>query len=126
MKKILVDTSVWINHFKIQNETLTELLKKRVVRTHPLVIGEIACGTPSERKLILAMLHKLEQVKHASDSNVLTLIENEKLYGHGCRIVDITILASCLITPETEIWTIDKRLKALAERFNVMHQPTLH
>jgi len=126
MKTILVDTSVWVNHLKTKSEKLAELLENRLIRTHQLIIGEIACGTPTDRKLTLAMLHKLKQVKHASALNVLTLIENEKLYGHGCRIVDITILASAIITTNTEIWTLDKRLKELAERFNILYKPTLH
>src|SRR5574337_300091 len=41
-------------------------------------------------------------------------------------LVDMLLLASTLMTPGVELWTLDKRLCALAERFGVMHRPTLH
>ena len=126
MANILVDTSVWINHIKSKNENLAEILERGIVRTHPLIIGEMACGTLSNRKQTIEMFNKIMQVKQASNTDVLTFIENEKLYGYGCGIVDITILASTLITPNTELWTADKRFKALAERFGVMYKPTVH
>ena len=126
MTNILVDTSVWINHIKSKNENLAEILERGIVRTHPLIIGEMACGTLNNRKQTLAMFNKMMQVKQANSTEVLTFIENEKLYGHGCGVVDITILASTIITPDTELWTADKQLIALAERFEVMYKPTVH
>jgi hypothetical protein len=56
----------------------------------------------------------------------MDFIENEKLYGLGCGLVDLVLLASTMMTPGAELWTLDKRLVALAERFGVMHQPSLH
>ena len=47
MKGVLVDTSVWVDHFRKQNNALTDLLELDLVMAHPLVVGEIACGTPS-------------------------------------------------------------------------------
>ena len=46
MKGVLVDTSVWVDHFRMHNDALTDLLELDVVFSHPLVLGEIACGTP--------------------------------------------------------------------------------
>ncbi len=57
---------------------------------------------------------------------VMDFIEREKLYGLGCGLVDLVLLASTLITPSAELWTPDKRLAALCERFGVMHRPALH
>ena len=56
----------------------------------------------------------------------MNFIEREKLYGLGCGWVDMTLLASALITPGTLLWTQDKRLAALAERFEVAHQTPFH
>jgi hypothetical protein len=39
--------------------------------------------------------------------------------GLGCGLVDISLLASTLITPDTLLWTQDKRLALLAMRFGV-------
>jgi hypothetical protein len=51
----------------------------------------------------------------------MTLIEQERLYGLGCGVVDLLLLASTLITPAAVLWTLDERLRALAERFHVAH-----
>jgi len=56
----------------------------------------------------------------------MDFVDREKLYGLGCGFIDMVLLASTLMTPGAELWTLDKRLLALAERFNVMHRPTLH
>ena len=43
---VLVDTSVWVDHFRRPNAVLAELMGFDEVLTHPLVVGELACGTP--------------------------------------------------------------------------------
>lgn len=55
----------------------------------------------------------------------MDLIEREELYGLGCGLIDLMLLASTLISPVAELWTLDKRLAALADRFGVLHQPTM-
>ena len=56
----------------------------------------------------------------------MDFIESQRLFGLGCVLVDLLLLASTLMTPGAELWTLDKRLGALAERFGVMSRPTLH
>jgi len=41
---ILVDTSVWIDHFRSGVDALANVLESAKVMTHPFVIGELACG----------------------------------------------------------------------------------
>jgi predicted nucleic acid-binding protein len=122
MKDVLVDTSVWVDHFRRHNGALVFLLERDLVTVHPLIIGEIACGTPPDRIQTLSDLHSLRLSRQASAQETLDFIERERLFGLGCGWVDILLLASALITPETELWTLDKRLNAMAERFGVMHQ----
>lgn len=43
---ILVDTSVWVDHFKNRNEDVVRLLVSDSALIHPLIIAELACGTP--------------------------------------------------------------------------------
>lgn len=121
---ILVDTSVWVDHFKKRNEELMRLLSGDLVLIHPMVIGELACGTPpAPRVRTLRDLNLLPQCHQASMSEVMAFIENKMLYGHGCGLVDITLLASALITPGATLWTLDKRLVKLANHLNVGYQP---
>ena len=49
MSDVLVDTSVWVDHFRQANPTLAALLESDRVLVHPMVIGELACGTPPDR-----------------------------------------------------------------------------
>ena len=41
---MLVDTSVWVYHFRRGNARLKLLLEDDEVATHPMVLGELACG----------------------------------------------------------------------------------
>jgi len=40
----------------------------------------------------------------------------------GYGLIDLHLLASVLITPGTKLWTLDKRLARLAERFGWLTQ----
>lgn len=121
---ILVDTSVWVDHFRNKNDGLIQLLSGDLVLIHPMILAEIACGTPPTPRLrTLGDLGLLPQSHQANIAEVMAFIENEKLYGLGCGLVDITLLASTLMTPGARLWTLDKRLEKLAKRFNMSYQP---
>jgi len=119
---VLVDTSVWIDHFRSGNAALAHLVGLDLALTHPIVIVELACGTPpSPREQTLSSLSLLRSCNQAALTEVLELIEREKLYGLGCGLVDMALLASTLITPGARLWTLDRRLSDLAQRFDVAH-----
>ncbi|MCW2475029.1 type II toxin-antitoxin system VapC family toxin [Candidatus Symbiopectobacterium sp. NZEC151] len=121
---ILVDTSIWVDHFKNRNDRLIKLLGMDLVLTHPMILAEIACGTPpAPRVRTLGDLGLLSLSHQATISEVMAFIENEKLYDLGCGLVDITLLASTLITQGARLWTLNKRLETLAKRLNVSYQP---
>lgn len=127
MKSVLVDTSVWVAHFRQGNDRLVKLLDRDLALTHPMVVVELACGTPPEpRARTLGHIALLQPAQQASLREVMDFIEREALYGLGCGLVDMALLASTLITPDAELWTLDKRLAALAERFGVRHRPDPH
>jgi predicted nucleic acid-binding protein len=123
---VLVDTSLWVEHFRYRNSALIDLLEAGRVMAHPLVIGELACGTPPNRAQTLHDLGKLRPAQQVSIREAIIFIEREQLFGEGCGLVDVLLLASALMTPNAELWTLDKRLSALANRFGIMYQPTLH
>ena len=126
MSLVLVDTSVWVDHFRQRNDGLMQLLMADLVLTHPMVRGELACGTPPARTQTLSDLALLQAAQHASLDEVMAFVEREQLYGLGCGLIDITLLASTLMTPSAKLWTLDKRLCHLAQRFGVLHLPALH
>jgi predicted nucleic acid-binding protein len=117
---VIVDTSVWVAHFRLANDVLVNLIARDGVLGHPLILAEIACGTPPEPRIrTLANMALLGQAHIASLAEVMAFIEREKLYGLGCGFVDIALLASTCITPDTRLWTLDKNLRSLASRFGV-------
>ena len=126
MNGVLVDTSVWVDHFRQRNDALIDLLERDFVMTHPLIVGEIACGTPPNRVQTLSDLNGLRHIQYVGIQEAVDFIERERLFGLGCGLVDVVLLASTLMTPGAELWTLDRRLHSLAERFGVMHQPSLH
>ena len=124
---VLVDTSVWSDHFRKPNQILVGLLVADLVLVHPMVLGELACGTPPEpRQRTLSDIDTLAQANQATAAEVRALIERESLFGLGCGLVDLTLLASVLITPGATLWTLDKRLASLAERFGVCFFASVH
>ena len=124
---VLIDTSVWIDHFRNGNDVLVDLIGRDLALTHPMVIAEIACGTPpAPRTQTLNNLGLLQSCNQASLDEIMEFVEREKLYGLGCGLVDMALLASTLITPGAGLWTLDRRLTELAGRFGVAHRPPLH
>lgn len=127
MACVLVDTSVWVDHFRHHNGALVALLGLDMAWTHPMVVAELACGTPpAPRQQTLDDIGQLQPVRQATLSEVMALIERERLYGLGCGLVDLVLLASTCITPGATLWTLDKRLAGLAARMGVCHGPAAH
>jgi len=123
MTGVLVDTSVWIDHFRRTNAALVSLLNRDVVLIHPMVIGEIACGTPpAPRTQTLTDLGLLPTVQLVSLHEAMAFIEGEALYGLGCGLVDIILLASTRLTTGATFWTLDRRLADAAVRLGIGHQ----
>lgn len=117
---VLVDTSVWVAHFQCSNDSLKTLLINDDVYCHPLIIAELACGTPPQpRKKTLNDLSLLKTATIATMEEVLTLVEQNALYGRGCGYIDIALLTSALLSKETKLWTLDKRLSNLAKELNI-------
>ena len=80
MRGVLVDTSVWVDHFRWRNTVLIELLALDSALTHPMVLAELACGTPPAPRLrSLNDIGMLTQTQQASLRDVKDLIEREEL-----------------------------------------------
>jgi predicted nucleic acid-binding protein len=115
---ILVDTSVWISHFRTGNTDLVRRLNEGGVLCHPFVIGELACGHLVNRREILSLLQTLPQVPMAGQDELLHFIEHRRLAGTGLGLVDAHLLASAVLS-HTALWTEDKKLHASAVRLGV-------
>ena len=79
---ILVDTSVWIAHFR-EGSKLAPLLSEGLVMVHPFVVGELACGNLKYRDRILSDLQALPPAVPATHEEALRLVKDRKLWGTG-------------------------------------------
>jgi predicted nucleic acid-binding protein len=117
---VLVDSSVWVAHFRRPNSALQTLLAADRVLCHPLVVLELACGTPpAPRQQTLGNLKKLRQALLSTTEEALELIEQNQLEDLGCGAVDMLLLASVHLTSNALLWTADKNLAALAGKMGV-------
>ncbi len=115
---ILVDTSVWIKHFREGNDQLAEYLRRGQVLCHPFIVGELACGNLRNRDEILEMLTALPAAQVAEHIEVLHLVSRHGLPGHGIGWTDAHLLASTLLTGCT-LWTLDRPLAKAAGNLKV-------
>ena len=116
---LLVDTSIWIDHFRKTNVQLSNLLVRRNVLLHPFVLGELALGhVPNMRKMV-GDFRDLPRAPVADTEEVFHLIVRNKLSGSGIGYVDAHLLASALLRPDVRLWTRDKRLQAVAIRLSI-------
>jgi hypothetical protein len=118
---VLVDTSIWVSHFREGNPHLEELLLDEYIVCHSFIIGELACGRLKNRKEIISLLQALPQAQTAENDETLQFIERKQLMGIGIGLVDVHLLASALLT-KVLLWTADKQLRAVATKLNVLYK----
>jgi hypothetical protein len=117
---VLVDTSIWVTHLAKGSGALRTLLEEAEVLCHPLIIGELACGTLRNRAEILSLLRELPQARLAEHDEVLQFIESRRLAGRGLGFIDTHLLASAVLS-RSLLWTADKRLREAAAELGVSH-----
>jgi predicted nucleic acid-binding protein len=120
---VLVDTSVWIDHLRNGNRRLEALLEDGEVRTHPFVVGELACGNLKNRDVVLLLLRKLPAVVAATDDEALAFVERHRLMGTGIGWIDAHLLAAAALTRMT-LWTLDGKLARAARRLDLSARPS--
>ena len=118
MTMVLVDTSVWISHFKKGSCQLQDLLMEGKVSCHPFIIGELACGNLRNRQEIMALLEALPKTILAEQEEVLYFIEQHQLMGKGLGYVDTHLLVSARLSGNL-LWTLDNHLKDAADELNL-------
>jgi predicted nucleic acid-binding protein len=116
---ILADTSVWIDFFRSGNPEMRKQLVNELIAMHPFVVAELALGSLHDRGRTLAELDRLPQVRVAQVSEVRSMIETHTLYSKGIGLTDAHLIASCLLTPGTQLWTRDTCLGAAAKALGI-------
>ena len=119
---VLVDTSVWIGHFRNRSPDLASLLAAGEVVSHPVIVGELAVGGLRNRSQTLADLRALPFLPECSFDHSLALIELHHLYGIGLSWGDVQLLASALAYA-IPLWTLDTTLRVRAQALGAAWTP---
>ena len=113
---VLVDTSVWVSHFRETHGGLVTLLEDGEVVCHPFIVGELACGNLRSRARVIPLLEALPMAWQVEHEEVLAFLEAHQLMGKGLGYVDVHLLAAARWTG-VALWTLDRKLdQAAAER----------
>ena len=118
---VLVDTNVWIKHFRRSDEELIANLNTGSVVCHPYIIGELACGNLKNRREILSLFQSLPSAPLVEPDELLAFIESRKLMGKGLGYVDIHLLASAVLAGIV-LWTEDKPLMRAARYLKISYK----
>lgn len=117
---VIVDTSVWIDHFRSGDDGLARLLDEGQVLAHSWILGELALGGLSETAARL--LDGLPKAAVARDHELMGSIRSNSLTNTGVGLVDAQLVTSTLLTTEATLWTRERRLTVVAERLGIAHQ----
>ena len=119
---MLVDTSIWVDHLRQRDATLTVLLERSEAECHPFIVGELACGALRRRTEILGLLRNLPQTPLVEHDEALAFVDAHRLAGVGIGWVDAHLLASAMLGG-TRLWTRDRRLAGLARTLGIGGEP---
>jgi predicted nucleic acid-binding protein len=118
---VLVDSSVWIAHFRVRQPVLVDLLTDGQVLMHPFICGELACGNLKNRASLLSDLNALPQAHRVSDADAMHLLDIRTLWARGLGWVDVHLLAAALVS-NCRFWTQDKRLHRAASEMALSYR----
>jgi predicted nucleic acid-binding protein len=116
---ILVDTSIWIDHLHAAEARLVSLLANDEIGSHHLVIEELALCSFKQRDVVLDLLSNLNQFPRVTHLEILHLVERRRLWGRGLSAIDANLLGSVALVEGAQLWTRDKRLRAVCTEVGV-------
>jgi predicted nucleic acid-binding protein len=117
---ILADTSIWVEHLRNGSPEMARQLAGGQIAMHPFIVAEIDLGSLKNRQQRLSDLESLMEVRVAQLSEVRHMIEAHSLYSKGIGLTDAHLIASCLLTPGTQLWTRDAAMEKVAKGLGVL------
>jgi predicted nucleic acid-binding protein len=117
---ILADTSIWVDHLRNRNPVMEERLIRGQIVMHPFIVAELALGSLHNRRKRLDDMDALLEVRVAQLNEVRHMIEAHTLYSKGIGLTDAHLIAACLMTPGTQLWTRDADMKKVAKALGVL------
>jgi predicted nucleic acid-binding protein len=118
---VIIDTSVWADHFRRDDAHIRNLLTAGTLRQHPLVTVELGMGNLRDWRRTITLLSRLPQAIQLPHDALLDFVEDMALSGTGVGAIDAHLLASATAIGG-RLWTRDRRLQTQAERLGIAYQ----
>ena len=99
---------------------MAKRLNSGQIAMHPFIVAEIALGSLKDRQKRLEDMEALLEVRVAQLSEVRHMIEAHTLYSKGIGLTDAHLIASCLLTPGTQLWTRDADMERVAGTLGIL------
>jgi len=115
----LVDTAVWIDHFRASLPELVRRLNDGEVTCHPFVVGELALGHLRHRQETVELLAELPTLQIAPHDDVLRFVTTHRLAGAGIGWIDAHLLCAAA-SARVPLWTRDGALRKQAARVGLL------
>ena len=117
---ILVDSSAWIRHVRYGDAVVDRAIAEGVAIGHLDVAGEIAMGTGDHAARFRDIILQLTLIEPVDRSELFALVVARDMNGRGVGWIDAGIIAACLLSnPPTSLYTLDRRMRELAEMIGV-------
>ena len=116
--RVVVDSSVWIDHLRATDKLIQILLSENRVFLTDTILGELLVGNLPRRSTILTHLLQLPRLDAADFHFIFLLLEAQNLFGSGLNWGDVTILATCFEN-RIPLYTRDVRLHKAAAKLNL-------
>ena len=116
----LVDTSIWIDHWRQPDARLAQLLATRSAGLHPFVFGELAAGNLPRRNQTLIDLELLPKVAAAKEIEVHHLLDTHRLWGLGLGWIDLHLLTAAKVSG-CSLLTVDHAMNVAAVKLGIAY-----
>ena len=116
---ILADTSIWVDYLRHASPEMEKRLGLGQIAMHPFIVAEIALGSLRNRQKLIDRMEALLEVRVAQLGEVRHMIEAHTLYSKGIDLTDAHLIASCLLTPGTQLWTRDGAMEKVAKGLGI-------
>lgn len=118
----IVDTSVWVDHFRGKDTALDVVPAGELELVHPFVFGELLLSGLPQNSTHRDPLQSASQAPLASASETAAFIDWANLAGTGVGYVDVHLLVSARLAG-AQLLTHDQRLAVQAQRLGISYTP---
>lgn len=115
---LLIDTSVWSDHFAGRDASVAPRLLSEPVVIHEFILGELLLGVLPRGHRAAGDLANVPRVETLPHEEVVRFVRLHRLEGSGVGWVHAHLLASARVF-DAAVWTKDQSLAAAAKKVGV-------